>query len=129
MICKITLQEVHRDHDHALAAEHNHPSNRGCPLCFRALLCLKCNSVLGFADDNIKILIAAAKYLERWKRQNERAGAGERSAPSSTLSVAPHDLTGRAVLDEPSSSPSTPRTGDTGAEPVQAGDTGTGGAE
>lgn len=36
------------DHDHALAALHGHPIDKGCPLCWRGLACGPCNqNVLG----------------------------------------------------------------------------------
>ena len=38
--------------------DHNHSTNK-----IRGLLCSKCNSLLGFADDDIEILQNAIKYL------------------------------------------------------------------
>jgi hypothetical protein len=35
------------DHDHRLAVEHGHPSDRGCPRCWRAIVCGPCNQVIG----------------------------------------------------------------------------------
>jgi hypothetical protein len=56
------------DHDHALAARHGHAPTRGCPSCFRGLVCGAHNSALGaFGDDPI-VLRRAADYLERRRR-------------------------------------------------------------
>jgi hypothetical protein len=43
----------HTDHDHATGA-------------VRALLCLKCNLMLGYADDNRSVLASAIEYLDCW---------------------------------------------------------------
>lgn len=34
---------VHTDHDHDLAAAHDHPDGRGCPECVTGYLCAACN--------------------------------------------------------------------------------------
>ena len=39
--------------------DHNHKTGK-----IRGLLCYKCNSVLGYAHDNIKILMCAIEYLQ-----------------------------------------------------------------
>lgn len=65
----------HGDHDHAHCS-----GPKGCPECFRALLCKGCNSMLGRAHDDLAILRrwrptkaypqkridAATAYLEYW---------------------------------------------------------------
>ena len=61
----------HIDHDHELAAGHNHPADRGCPYCVRGFLCSACNAMLGFARDNPATLAAAIGYL----RTRGRLGA------------------------------------------------------
>jgi len=43
----------------ALYIDHNHTTNE-----IRGLLCYSCNSMLGFAKDNIEILTNAIAYLE-----------------------------------------------------------------
>lgn len=56
----------------ALAVDHDHsccPGKRGCPNCIRALLCQKCNLILGYVGDSPEHLRAAANYLERHKRR------------------------------------------------------------
>jgi Recombination endonuclease VII len=51
-ICKIKiLNRWCGDHDHKRKV-------------FRGILCLKCNSAIGFFRDNLKILLAAIRYLE-----------------------------------------------------------------
>lgn len=42
-----------------IAIDHDHKTNK-----VRGLLCKKCNSLLGFCDDNILILKKAIEYLE-----------------------------------------------------------------
>lgn len=48
------------DHDHSCCAGY-----ASCGECIRGLLCVKCNSLVGMADDNVNILRAAIAYLER----------------------------------------------------------------
>jgi hypothetical protein len=43
----------------SLHVDHNHETNK-----IRGLLCYKCNSVLGYADDDIQILLQAIEYLK-----------------------------------------------------------------
>lgn len=45
----------------SLSVDHNHTTGK-----IRALLCRKCNSLLGLANDNALHLRLAADYLERW---------------------------------------------------------------
>jgi len=43
-----------------LCIEHNHQTGK-----IRGLVCVKCNSVIGFANDNIQVLENAIEYLKR----------------------------------------------------------------
>lgn len=52
----------HIDHDHGCC-----PGKKSCGKCIRGLLCNQCNPMLGYAQDDPKILRAAAAYLDRWK--------------------------------------------------------------
>lgn len=45
-----------------LSIDHDHKTNE-----VRGLLCQKCNSMLGYAQDNISILLNAGIYLEKYK--------------------------------------------------------------
>lgn len=49
----------HTDHDHSCC-----PGSTSCGLCFRGILCTRCNTGLGFFRDNIHYLRMAERYLE-----------------------------------------------------------------
>ena len=52
-----------------IAIDHNHSCCEGrysCGKCVRGILCTNCNLGLGNFKDNPKILIAAAKYLNKY---------------------------------------------------------------
>jgi hypothetical protein len=58
-ICnKKTEYYLHVDHDHSCCN-----GEKSCGKCIRGLLCHSCNSLLGHAKDDIKILLAASSYL------------------------------------------------------------------
>lgn len=61
-ICE-NATKLHADHD------HNKPIGEGQ----RALLCQKCNRMLGLANDNIQRLIRAAEYLDNYGSKPCRA--------------------------------------------------------
>ena len=59
--CAICSAEAMLVIDH----DHRHCSGPyGCGLCFRGLICSKCNRILGQLDDNPKTLLAMVSYLE-----------------------------------------------------------------
>ena len=43
-------------------ADHDHKRKK-----FRGILCNSCNAALGFAQDDIKVLLALVDYLARWE--------------------------------------------------------------
>src|ERR1019366_1751148 len=45
-----------------LSVDHNHTTGE-----VRGLLCNKCNTLIGYANEDAKILEASLKYLERYK--------------------------------------------------------------
>lgn len=50
-----------------LAVDHDHsccPGQRSCGACVRSLLCIRCNSVLGFVEDNPELIRALLGYVE-----------------------------------------------------------------
>lgn len=49
------------DHDHSCCTSH-----RKCGSCNRGLLCGRCNTILGMANDSIDLLKAAIDYLGRY---------------------------------------------------------------
>jgi Recombination endonuclease VII len=51
------------DHDHKLAAQHGHDPERGCERCFRAIVCHRCNSVLGWGWDDPDFFERCAAYI------------------------------------------------------------------
>ncbi len=57
-ICGVS-EEVHGK---ALAIDHNHFDSK-----FRGFLCSKCNSAIGFFQEDLNILRSAVKYLERYE--------------------------------------------------------------
>jgi hypothetical protein len=58
------------DHDHALAATHAHPPQRGCRLCVRGILCGACNAGIGQLRDDSRIVAAALSYLRAWEARH-----------------------------------------------------------
>jgi hypothetical protein len=51
-----------------LSVDHNHsccPGSGSCGKCIRGLLCSNCNTFLGNAKDNVEILKAAIRYLQK----------------------------------------------------------------
>lgn len=57
---KCAICSVHQDNlSRALCIDHNHSSGK-----IRGLLCDKCNSILGYANDNITNLENAINYLK-----------------------------------------------------------------
>lgn len=55
------------DHDHACC-----PSiSESCGLCVRALLCSRCNSVLGYFNDDVDLVGNALAYLLEWEAERE----------------------------------------------------------
>jgi hypothetical protein len=64
-VCGCTPEENGKrlavDHDHACCA-----GRESCGKCIRGLLCVKCNSLLGYADDDPARLSAAMTYLANW---------------------------------------------------------------
>mgnify|MGYP004454961833 FL=1 len=58
--CKICLVDfLYDNHNTKTFIDHCHITNK-----VRGLLCLHCNSGLGYFKDNIKLLIKAINYLE-----------------------------------------------------------------
>ncbi len=67
-VCAICAQPPGRrrlfvDHDHACCA-----GRQSCGRCVRALLCVRCNSMLGHAQDNPARLTAGIAYLTKHQR-------------------------------------------------------------
>lgn len=49
------------------AIDHSHNTKLGEPVRLRGVLCHDCNRALGLAKDDPKLLVAAARYLEKHK--------------------------------------------------------------
>jgi hypothetical protein len=64
-ICRNELTNPGVDHDRSCC-----PREGSCGRCVRGLLCLNCNTFLGFAKDSIKNLRSAIKYLRKYKCQS-----------------------------------------------------------
>lgn len=59
-ICKIKDFYNPRTKRNLLIIDHDHKTGK-----LRGKTCPWCNSVLGFADDNVEILLSAVRYLQR----------------------------------------------------------------
>lgn len=63
-ICKISFEDIkkqpHIDHDHSCCSKNA----QSCGKCVRGVLCNKCNSILGLANDDIMLLEKAMEYLQ-----------------------------------------------------------------
>lgn len=69
-ICKSPPEGSKRlaiDHDHSCCPG----TARSCGKCVRALLCTRCNPMLGYAKDDTARLLAAVDYLQSWARDNK----------------------------------------------------------
>jgi len=53
------------DHDHKCCPK----SGSCCGKCVRGLLCSLCNSLLGFAGDDLQVLLRAVKYLKKYPKK------------------------------------------------------------
>lgn len=63
-VCRKSTGKARRlavDHDHKLALEHGHDPKKGCKLCIRALLCKRCNTLIGWLD--VEALLRAIELL------------------------------------------------------------------
>lgn len=72
--CPICQREVAPDgwvldHDHELAATHQHSDRQGCRRCVRGLICGACNTMLGMARDSVEVLRRGEAYLLDWQRR------------------------------------------------------------
>ena len=64
--CRICGVHEHDSPNQCLYVDHDHThcsQRQGCPECVRGLLCVKCNSLIGFAGDSAELLLAAVSYL------------------------------------------------------------------
>jgi hypothetical protein len=71
-ICDITEAEM-RD-DIYFCVDHDHkccPAHKSCGKCVRGLLCNPCNALVGFAKENIEVLLKTIEYL---KQHNKNKG-------------------------------------------------------
>lgn len=70
-ICRRPETEQYLDIVKRLAVDHDHRTGQ-----LRGLLCARCNGLLGRAQDDPELLMAAARYLRKYLRKN-RAVAEE----------------------------------------------------
>ena len=57
----------YNDHDHRCCNHRAGASSPTCGKCNRGLVCLRCNVLLGYADDSIALLEMTIAYLKRWR--------------------------------------------------------------
>lgn len=65
----------YNDHDHRCCNHRASMSVPTCGRCNRGLVCLRCNVLLGYADDSIELLELTITYLRRWSALHGSAAA------------------------------------------------------
>lgn len=68
------IQNRHGTWRNNLALDHDHaccPNSHSCGSCLRGLLCVRCNSGIGYLGDDAERLLAAADYLARFQKGGE----------------------------------------------------------
>jgi hypothetical protein len=73
----VPYESSYRDGDRRLAVDHDHaccPGSRSCGSCVRGLLCQRCNTGLGFLNDDAALLYRAVDYLSRSRDGAAKAG-------------------------------------------------------
>jgi hypothetical protein len=66
---RCAICEQHRPKQ-KLVVDHNHKTGN-----VRKLLCLHCNTLIGYAREDIAILLSAVAYLQMEEQQRESEGA------------------------------------------------------
>jgi hypothetical protein len=61
------VKELSIDHDHSCC-----PGKTSCGRCIRGLLCQKCNSAIGYLNDDIELLNNAIEYLLSHSKEGAR---------------------------------------------------------
>jgi hypothetical protein len=60
----------YNDHDHQCCNHRATVTHPTCGKCNRGLVCLRCNVLLGYAEDSIEVLEQTIAYLRRWREQH-----------------------------------------------------------
>ena len=58
----------HVDHDHSCCPPNGNRSDATCGECVRAILCARCNKMIGHAGDDVTLLGAAIRYIGTYQR-------------------------------------------------------------
>lgn len=66
-ICSGDFEVLAIDHDHSCCGK----GAKGCGKCIRGLLCRRCNTILGMANDDTDRLLAAVAYLRGWSQSRQ----------------------------------------------------------
>lgn len=88
--CAICLARVANSRGHRLFVDHDHTTGQ-----VRGLLCSRCNSSIGYFDEQPIRLRRAAAYIERWQTIAEQRDRSELRSLLESLSEAPSEA-GRA---------------------------------
>ncbi len=70
-----TIRRLSVDHDHRCC-----PGKKSCGKCVRALLCTRCNTVIGLVQENTEILGALERYLNSLEAQRASRGPADDAA-------------------------------------------------
>jgi hypothetical protein len=66
-ICGVVMTRPDVDHDHACCSGRS-----SCGQCVRGILCHKCNTIIGLANDSIELLGSSIQYLKGYSNASRQ---------------------------------------------------------